>query len=92
MGERFKRRGGDICTSLADSWRCMAETKAALGSNYPPIRNKIFEKKLPTHVKLVNQGNIRLRNEPNGQRMVDSGTGDTPQASCSYTVRGRGFQ
>lgn len=50
------------------------------------------KKKLPTHVKLVNQGNSSLRNEPDGQVMMDSGTGDTVQASCSYAVRVRDLQ
>ena len=32
--------------------------------------------KLRTRVKLVNQGNSSLRNEPDGQLMMGSGTGD----------------
>ena len=40
-GGREVKAGGAICTPVADSRCCMAETNTTLYSNYPPVKNKI---------------------------------------------------
>lgn len=42
--------GGDVCTLMADSHGCMAETNTTLYSNYPPIKKSSWKqfKKIKT--------------------------------------------
>ena len=37
-GKEIQKRGG-ICTHIADSFCCIAETNTTLQSNYTPIKN-----------------------------------------------------
>ena len=47
------REGGDMCTPMADSCWCMAETNPFVQSGYPPIKNK-FKEDIKIWIKLYN--------------------------------------
>ena len=40
-GEREAQEGEDVCTLMADSHCCAAETNTTSYSNYSPIKNKL---------------------------------------------------